>query len=144
MRPENECIIYVSMAREIMHMVTQSAHKYVWQVKWDQGQRNGWLGRSNSHPLDHESCLMSQLPTCWHVCILQHCTMDLDVAFLYDDFNPAWMHKRQVFWEKLKEHRMSDELGWGTPRKLLQEKGIFFSNLAVHLLVRRNWFHIFM
>ena len=44
------------VAREIMHTAAQSMHEYVWHVKWDQGKRNGQLGRSNSHPPDRESC----------------------------------------------------------------------------------------
>ena len=40
-------------------------------------------GRSNSHPPDCESCLMSRLPTCWRVCKLPHCAIDPGVAFWY-------------------------------------------------------------
>ena len=88
-----------SVAREIMHVAAQSVHECVWHIKWDQGERNGWLGKSNSHPPDRELCLTSRLPTHWRACKLLHCTIDPDVAFWYDDSNPAWMHKRKAFWK---------------------------------------------
>ena len=47
----------VSVARQITYAVAQSMHEYVWRVKWDQGERNGRLGRSNSHLPNHELCL---------------------------------------------------------------------------------------
>ena len=82
-----------TLAREIPHALAQSMDEYVCRVKWDQGERNGWLGRSNSHPPDRESCLTSGLPTRWRACKLPHCVIDLDGAFWYDYLSPAWMHQ---------------------------------------------------
>ena len=77
---------------EIMHAAAQSMHEYVWHVKWDQGERNGWLQGLNSHPPDRELYLMSGLPTHCRACKLPHCVIDQDVAFWYDYLSPAWMH----------------------------------------------------
>ena len=82
-----------------MHAAAQSVHEYVWCVKWDQGERSGWLGRSNSHLPGRESCLTSGLPTCWHACKLPHWAIDLDVAFWYDYLSPVWMH-----WARKRRH----------------------------------------
>ena len=57
------------------------------------GERNRWLVRSNSHPPDCESCLMSGLPTHWHAYKLPHCAIDSDAAFWYDYLSPAWMYQ---------------------------------------------------
>ena len=61
--------------------VAQSMHEYVWWVKWDLGERNEQLGRSNSHPPNHESCLMSGLPTHCCACKLPHSAIDPDMTF---------------------------------------------------------------
>ena len=61
--------------------------------KMRSGERNGRLGRPNKHPPDHESCLMSGLPTHWHSYKLPNCAIDLDVAFWYHHLSPAWMHQ---------------------------------------------------
>ena len=83
------------MVRKITHSAAQSMHEYVWHVKWDQGKRNWRLGRSNSHPPNHELCLTSGLPTCWHTCKLSNSAIDPDVAFWYDYLSLAQMHRRE-------------------------------------------------
>ena len=52
-----------NVAREIMHTAAQRVHEYVWRVKWDQGKRNGRLGRWNSHPLDRGSWIVFDVST---------------------------------------------------------------------------------
>ena len=100
------CTTTVLLAREIIHVAAQSVHKYVWHVKWDQGERNGRLGRSNSHPPDCESCLASGLPTCWRTCKLPHCAIDPYVAFWYNYLSPACMHwGREAFWVLVTHHK---------------------------------------
>ena len=127
------------VAREITQAAVQSMHEYVWRVKWDQGERNGRLGRSNSHPPDRESCLTSGLPICWRTYKLPQCTIDLDVVFLYDDVNPAWMHVRAAF-SSLRDARRETDLGIGLLENCCRKKGLFQrKNLPVHLLLRRNW-----
>ena len=81
----------IFVAREIMHVAAQSLHEYVWHVKWDKVERGRRLGRSNSHPPDHESYLTSELPTRWRACKLRHCAINPNVAFWYDYLSPAWM-----------------------------------------------------
>ena len=126
----------MTVVREITHAAAQSVHEYVWRVKWDQGKRNGRLGRSNSHRPDRESWLTSQLPTRWRACKLLHCTIDPDVVFWYADLNPAWMHERQAFGKSLSDA--------GLQKDCCRKKGYFQRrNSAVHLLLRRNWFHVF-
>ena len=92
-------IIKANLWRE-NHACDSSKHAWnVWRLKWDQGERNGQLVRSNSNPPDCESCLTSGLPTRWCACNLPHCAIDLDVAFWYDYLSPAWMYwGREAFW----------------------------------------------
>ena len=146
-----------------MHTAAQSVHEYVWHVKWDQGERNGQVGRSNSHPPDHESCLMSGLPTRWCACKLPHCAIDSDVAFWYNYLSPAWIYpgeKRGIL--SLGNARQGMSLGVGLLKKIVAGKKKFIGrsyenchfqcrNLAVHLLLRRwhsnstwNQFHVFI
>ena len=149
------------LAREIPHAAAQSVHKYVWRVKWDQGERNRWLGRSNSHPPDHELCLMSGWPTRWRACKLPHCAIDPDVAFWYDYLSLAWMHREEKDVLSLGDTQETS-LDVGLLKKIVAGKKEFIGrryenchfqrrNSAVHLLLRRkqhsdstwNWFHVF-
>ena len=113
------------MAREITHETAQSMHEYVWRVKWDQGERNGWLGRSNSHPPDCELYLKSRLPTHWRTCKLPHCAIDPDVAFWYDYLSPAWMHRGERGDLSLGDTRQETSLGVGLLKKIVASKKEF-------------------
>ena len=108
-----------SVAREITHAASQSMYEYVWHVKWDQGERNRRLGRSNSHHPDRESCLTSGLPTRWRTCKLPHCAIDPDVAFWYDYLSPAWMHRGQRGVLSLGDTRQETSLGVGLLKKIV-------------------------
>ena len=138
--------------RKITHAAAQSVHKYVWRVKWDQGERNGWLGRSNSHPPDRESRLTSGLPARWRASKFPHCAIDPDVAFWYDYLSPAWIHWRKRGVLSLGNAQQEMNLGVGRIEKIVAGKKEYFHcrNSAVHLLLRRrhsnstwNWFHMF-
>ena len=130
------------LAREIMHA---AAHEYVWHVKWDEGVRNGWLGRSNSHPPIRESCLTSGLPTRLRACKLPHCAIDPDMAFWYNYLSPAWMHWGERGVLSLSDAWQETSLSVGLLRKIVEDKKEFIGrsyenchfqhrNSAVHLL----------
>ena len=133
------------MAREITQAAAQSVHEYVWRVKWDQGQRNGRLGRSNSHPPDRESCLTSQRPPRWRAGKLLHCTIDPDVVFWSDDLKSYLNAQETGVWEKVEATQGERWTEIKDCSKTVAGKRDIFlrKNLAVHLLLRRNWFHVF-
>ena len=77
------------VVREITHATAQNMHECLACKTRSGGERNGRLGRSNSHPPDRELCLASGLPMHWRACKLPHCVIDPDVAFWYHYLSPA-------------------------------------------------------
>ena len=82
-----------TVAREITYAAAQNVREYVWCLKLDQGERNGRLERSNSHPPDRKSCLTPGPPIRVGVHVNYHIvrlTRMWHFGILI--LSPAWMH----------------------------------------------------
>ena len=148
--------------RNHTHTQAQSMHEYVWHVKWDEGERNRWLERSNSHPSDHESCLTSGRPTRWRACKLPHCAIDPMSHFnMIIQVLPECTRWREGVLS-LSDTRQETSLCVELLKEIVAGKKEFIrrsyenchfqhKNSAVHLQLQRrqhsnstwNWFHVF-